>query len=151
MTPPSIPSPAPSHCSAASGGGGGIGETCVFYCTYSSTAVSSPYRADINTFSDPSSYYVNNTTSITLPTGSYTIEHFKTVHQANDGNNSYLIHNATAGVVIGYSSYNEIGTSGEGFSEFGEIFTLATQSEIEIRGNGGYYIPPQWLKITHIA
>jgi hypothetical protein len=141
-----------------SAGGASIGETCVFEVNATSGGnygglETSPYSRTIFSFTDPSSYYSLSGYQLTLPAGTYTLEHFQPVIDATDSHTwSTVLYNATTSTAIAYSEdYNEIGTQGEGLYAFSAIFTLATSTAIEIRGSGSYYIPTQRFKLTHIA
>lgn len=140
-----------------SAGGASIGETCVFQVNATGGGnygglETSPYSRTIFSFTDPSSYYSLSGYQLTLPAGTYTLEHFQTVMNALDGIAGTQLYNVTTSTVIASSEdYNEIGTQGEGLYALSTIFTLATSTAIEIRGTGSYYIPTQRFKLTHIA
>ena len=135
------------------------GEICVFEVNSTGGGnyggeETSPYRRTIFGLTDPSSYYSLSGYQLTLPAGSYTLEHFQTVTNAVDGHFSTLIYNVTTSSTIASSSgggYREIGTTNDGIYALSAIFTLATTTVIEIRGSGSYYVPTQHLKLTHIA
>jgi len=137
------------------------GETCVFYVDSTSGGnyggeSTAPYRRTINNMTDPSSYYSVSGYGITLPAGTYMLEHLQTVINAVDGHyDTALANSNTNGTILsssgGGGGYNEIGTQNEGIYAFGGVFTLATSTTVDIRGVSGYYVPTQYFKLTHIV